>query len=300
VLKTTRLLIGTGLALGAIALTTTTARATESQQTQELKKLHWAVGQHALADSHGTFTAPQGVKAVTGSEARHADDVINGTSGSDSEAVAMVSTSGDVLYLTFVSSGFVTADDWKEVDAPKMLQDIRDATDGQNEERKKNGQSGLQVDGWVQEPRFDAARHSVVWILKLHEDNGGRPFLNATALALGRDGYERFVLAADADNPAKARSELNSLVGNFSYNKGSRWTDHLSGDKLAGFGIAALVGTVAGATIAKTVGFGALLLLLKKFFVLIVAAVIGAIAWLRKRLTPRPLVPPPPPMPPAA
>jgi hypothetical protein len=54
---------------------------------------------------------------------------------------------------------------------------------------------------------------------------------------------------------------------------------------MAELGVAALVGTAAGATIAKTVGFTAILLFLKKFFLLGFAAIAGIFVWLRKKLT---------------
>ena len=56
------------------------------------------------------------------------------------------------------------------------------------------------------------------------------------------------------------------LIHQYSFDPGFRFSDYVQGDKLAGYGIAALVGTAAGATIAKTVGFGAILLLFKEIF----------------------------------
>jgi uncharacterized membrane-anchored protein len=55
------------------------------------------------------------------------------------------------------------------------------------------------------------------------------------------------------------------------YDPGQRYEDHAAGDKLAGFGIAALVGAVAGAKLAKVAAVGGLLLLVKKFWFLVFA-----------------------------
>jgi uncharacterized membrane-anchored protein len=113
-------------------------------------------------------------------------------------------------------------------------------------------------------------------------DDGGRTVINAVAMQLGRHGYERFTLVSDGKDPRGDAALLASAVGGYRFDPGSRFSDYVQGDKLAGYGVAALVGTAAGATIAKTVGFGAILLLIKKFFVLIVAVIVGGFSYLKR------------------
>ncbi len=120
------------------------------------------------------------------------------------------------------------------------------------------------------------------WVVNLVDDKTNQPFVNAVALSLGRHGYERFTYATDAGHAQQTATELTALVNDYSFDKGSRFTDFIQGDKVAELGIAALVGTAAGATIAKTVGFGALLILLKKFFLVILAFGAGIFGWLKR------------------
>ena len=72
-----------------------------------------------------------------------------------------------------------------------------------------------------------------------------------------------------------------------SFDPGVRYSDHISGDKLAGYGIASLVAVVAGAKVAKAAGLGALIVLLKKFAVVIVAAAAGLFTWVWRLISGR-------------
>jgi uncharacterized membrane-anchored protein len=273
----------------------------QSIAKQEFAKMHWVAGTQKLAQSHGTFTVPRGGTMVSGAEAVRADNLINGTDDTSTEG--FVELKHRSLYLSYTDEGFVTADDWKDVNADELLKNIRDSTDEANEQRTKSGVSALHIDGWVQKPVFDEARKSVRWVTRAHDDHGS--LVNAVALQLGRHGYERFTLVSDGSDPKGDAAQLAAAVQAYRFDKGFRFSDYVPGDKVAGYGIAALVGTAAGATIAKTVGFGAILLLIKKFFLVFVALGLGAFRYLKGMFVRKPLVPmtepaPPPPTAPTA
>jgi uncharacterized membrane-anchored protein len=140
----------------------------------------------------------------------------------------------------------------------------------------------------------------VRWIVSLHSAHGR--FVNAVALQLGRHGYERFTLVTDGTNPAADRVALANYVQDYRFDPGFRFSDYVTGDKVAGFGVAALVGTAAGVTLAKTGALAAILLLLKKFFVVIIAAGAALYGRFKKSFGSRTKFGPPqqPPVPPAA
>jgi len=268
---------------GVLFCCTVAARATIDQQHQsaahrEFANMHWRGGTQSLSASHGTFVVPAGGAMVVGAEAERADELLNGTTSSDTEGLARIGRR--VLYLGYSDVGYVNADDWKDVDASELLKNMSQATEDANQERVKNGVSPMHTDGWIQPPVYDATRKSVRWVVGLHDADG--KFVNAVALQLGRGGYERFTLVSDGSNPQADAAILANAVRGYQFKKGFRFSDYVQGDKLAGFGIAALVGTAAGATIAKTVGFGAVLLLIKKFFVLILAAAAGAWGYVKR------------------
>lgn len=236
---------------------------------REFSAMHWTTGTQKLTESHGTFNVPKYSKIVLGYEAKHADMLINGRNSSLVEGIAF--TRGRTLYLSYADDGFITTDDWKNVNADELLKNISNVTEQDNENRLKNGMSAMHVDRWIQRPTFDEERKSVRWIFGAHNASG--KIVNAVALQLGRHGYERFTLASDGSDSAGDTVLLADAVHRYIFDPGFRFSDHVQGDKLAGYGIAALVGTAAGATIAKTVGFSAILLLFKKLFVLIITGI---------------------------
>jgi uncharacterized membrane-anchored protein len=270
------------LLLFSFVLARPVAAAVSSADAQ-LEKLPWRAGTQALSESHGKFRVPDHAVMVQGADARKADSLLNGQANSDSEAVVSMDD-GSVLYLIYNDSGYVSIDDWNDVNADDMLKSISEADATANEDRTKAGLPTIHTDGWIEPPTLNRQQNTVVWILKLH-DGRGATFSNAVALALGRHGYERFVLATKTQDPNALRAKMASLVPDYTFQPGFRFTDYVQGDRMAELGVAALVGTAAGATIAKTVGFTAILLFLKKFFLLGFAAIAGIFVWLRKKLT---------------
>jgi uncharacterized membrane-anchored protein len=271
----------------ALALVTVTAAgvlplaaaALDDKQLKEIRALHWQKGTVQLTESHGTFAVPARASILTGGDAQREDDIINGWNDANCEAVMIA---GDRrLILTYDDSGYVTADDWRNVDADKKLADIRTDIEDANAERAKNGRPATRLDGWVQPPVYDAAHATLRYMYALHQDNGTK-WINAVALVLGRHGYERFVLATDGKNPAAERLALAAYVKDYTFDHGFRFSDYVQGDKVAGYGLAALVGAGGAAALAKTGAFAAILLLAKKFIFIILAAGAALVGGVRR------------------
>ena len=83
-------------------------------------------------------------------------------------------------------------------------------------------------------------------------DDSPAPIVNSVAIKLGRHGYEKFTWVTAKETYVAKGGMLDRIVAAQSFNQGARYQDYVTGDKLAGYGIAALVGTVAGATLVKT------------------------------------------------
>ena len=75
------------------------------------------------------------------------------------------------------------------------------------------------------------------------------------------------------------------MLQSHKFDAGATYADHISGDKLAGYGIASLVALAAGAKVAQAAG---LLILVKKFGIFILAALTGAVAWAKRKFRRKP------------
>ncbi len=230
---------------------------------------HYKTGSIDFPNSHGTYVVPSHAKMVTGPDALLADEIINGTSGSNKDGVVFLKQG--LLYLSFVESGFVTLDDWQNLDAAAMLSGIKATTEASNYGRVANGGQSIHVDGWAQMPTVDPARESVRYILALH-DGSGR-FVNAVALKFGRHGYERFNLVSHACDVATASAILTASLKSYEFDPGYRRSDYLPGDKTTSVGFATLVRTAGLSNRAKTADFGSTSLVKSLIFVFIIVAV---------------------------
>ena len=195
----------------------------------------------------------------------------------------------------FHKSGFIKDDDARTWDADAMLSSLRHGTEEQNKAREKAGMPGLEVTGWSQPPRYDAARQRLVWAMTASVA-GAAPdapqHVNYNTFALGRQGYFSLdMLAALADLPALV-PVADRQIAALEYNSGKRYADFdPKVDRVAGYG---LVGLVVGAAdhkdsvVAQAVAFA------RRYAAPIIAAlaVLGALVLATRRRTPASKTPP--------
>lgn len=195
------------------------------------------------------------------------------------------SSSQWVIDVHWVKEGYVRDGDAKEWQADALLDSLKEATERGNIERQARGLPALDVVGWVEPPAYDGAAHRLVWSLSLreHDAPADRPqTINYNTYALGRDGFFSLDLVSSSEAIATDKQVVRDLLGTLVYFPGKRYEDFdQSTDKVAAYGLAALIGAVA----VKKLG---LLALGAAFFLKIwkVAAlvVVGALAGLRRFL----------------
>lgn len=170
--------------------------------------------------------------------------------------------------------GFVKDSDADKLDPEAILESIRSGTEAANEARQEKGWPPLTVVGWQERPRYDPASHNLTWSI-IGESEGNRS-INRNTRLLGRYGVMSAVLVCDPENLAAASQEADQLLQNFRYKSGSRYAEFLPGtDKVAEYGLVALVAGGAGAALVKSG-------LLAKLWKPLVALAFGAIAVLRR------------------
>lgn len=172
---------------------------------------------------------------------------------------------------TFSPMGYVKDDD--EIDADELLESIKSGDEESNEQRKRLGISELYTDGWAVPPHYDSESKRLEWGVRLISE--GQPVVNYTVRILGRTGVMNATLVADPETlQADVQSFKASLAG-FEFNPGERYAEFREGDRVAEYGLAALV-VGGGAAIAAKSG------LLAKFWKLIVLGVAGLAGLVKK------------------
>lgn len=168
----------------------------------------------------------------------------------------------------YEDSGYVKDDE--KLDGDEILSTLRDGVKEANEERQQRGFKPLSLDGWSEAPRYDAARHHMVWALIVSDPDGKS--VNYNTRILGRRGYVSLNLVTSPESLPAYKGNAATLLTAMNFEKGARYEDFdKKTDKVAEYGLAGLVLAGAGVGAAKLVKIG----LLAKFGKLIIAALIA-------------------------
>ena len=171
------------------------------------------------------------------------------------------------IIFEFSETGYVKDDEKDQIDAAALLQSMQEGTEEQNELRKEKGWPAFHVIGWEKPPYYDSQTNNLTWAIRGRSDEGGETINHSTRL-LGRRGTMKVDLVASPEQMAIAGPKFDALMADFSYVQGHRYSEFISGDKVASYGLTALVAGGAGAALVKTG-------LLKKFWKVLVAAAVS-------------------------
>jgi len=189
---------------------------------------------------------------------------------------------GGHWWATFEFDGAGYVKDDEKIDADALLKQIKDGDEAGNEERKKRGMPLLYTDGWYAPPRYDPDTHRLEWALKLHASDDPRPVINYTVRILGRKGYERATLVSDPESLDRDVAEFKQMLGGFDFRGGEKYSEFRAGDRVAEYGLAALVAGGAAAVAVKTGFWKSLVALAVAGWKLIAAGVAAAVAGIGK------------------
>jgi uncharacterized membrane-anchored protein len=181
-------------------------------------------------------------------------------------------------YLEFADEGYVKDDE--KIDAPALLKTLKENTEHANEERQRRGWTPLHVVDWATPPVYNTTTKRLEWATVL-ESQGGRG-VNFSTKILGRRGFTSVIMVTDPENLSAAENALDTVLMGYEFNQGERYADWRSGDKVAEYGLAALVVGGVAAVAAKKGLFSVLAGFLAAAWKFIAAGVVAAMAWLRR------------------
>jgi len=184
-----------------------------------------------------------------------------------------LSQSGWGIVITYDEDGHVNDEDADSIKYDELLKDMQSSMAQENEERKKNGYEPISIIGWAEPPSYDKTNHKLYWAKELAFGDRQQRTLNYNIRVLGRKGVLVLNAVAGMDQISTIKAEMPTVLAVTNFKEGNSYADFNSNtDKVAAYGIAALV---AGGVAAKLGFFAKLLALLiafKKF------AIIGVVA----------------------
>jgi len=262
------------ISLVIVGLSPVSAYATESEDTL---KINWIEGPNTVdvGKDLAKLDLPSEYVFADGEDAKKLmKEMDNYVTGIEQGIVFSKDNNENWFILfEFNDMGYVRDNDAKEIDADKLLSDIKKGTEEDNKERIKNGKSTLDIIGWDEKPHYDANTHNLVW--SVLSNSRGEQIVNYNVRVLGRGGVTEVTLVAGKDEMEKVKPKLGAIISNYSYKEGKKYTDYIKGDKAAEVGLTALIAGGVGAGAAKVGLLAKILLIFKKIWIVIIVGIGG-------------------------
>lgn len=188
-----------------------------------------------------------------------------------------------IIDIEWTEEGYVRDGEAKDWQADALLESMREGTEEQNKSRVERGIPAIEIVGWIEKPTYDSSANRLVW--SMASKNQGEPdgqiqTVNYNTYALGRKGFISMDLITGSDTVEKDKAVVRGLLATLQYEPGLRYADfNESTDRVAEYGIAALVGAVAAKKMGLLAMFGVFLL---KIWKVAMVALLGGFAAVKK------------------
>lgn len=278
-----KILLGCIAIISSLALSTNCmAEEPKKEMTAEefLASLHFQQGDILLPKKIATLKLPAGFRYLPPADAeRVLVDAWGNPPGYETLGMIFPADRSPLdenswgVVITYDEDGHVKDDDALSIKYDEILADMKKQTEENNEQRKKDGYPAMTLVGWAEPPRYDSSTHKFYWAKELSSEGHAHNTLNYNIRVLGRKGVLVLNAVAGMDQVGEIRSQMPTVVSATDFTSGNRYADFDSStDKVAEYGLAALL---AGGVAAKLGLFGKLFALLLAFKKLIVVGVLA-------------------------
>ena len=243
---------------------------------QELQKLAWQRGPgEGAIGAKAKISIPNGFSFLDERNTRRFLELMGNPPRDGHTMIAPANLDWFAVF-SFDAVGYVKDDE--NIDAAALLDSLKKGDDPGNEERKRLGMSPIYTDGWHVPPHYDSGSKRLEWGMRLRDEKGGM-HVNYTSRLLGRSGVMSAVLVSSPQTLNEDVKAFNGALAGYRFNAGEQYAEFKSGDKIAEYGLAALVVGGAAAAAAKA---GLFKSLGKFLWVIIGGGLMGGWALLKK------------------
>jgi uncharacterized membrane-anchored protein len=278
--------------LGVAFIAAVPARAQDGTASTRLDRIDWAAGPvKGRLNDVAEVGVPAGCRFTDAKGAKEFMVLTENPPSGHEAGVVLCSDGGEKKDYWFVvfeydASGYVKDDEKATLDQRKILETLQEGTEAGNEERRDRGWDQIEVVGWQAAPFYDDKTHNLTWATRIRTKGGTEESINHSVRLLGRGGVMNVDLVSGKEQYANVLGTFTEMLDDYEYVSGSRYAEWRQGDKVAKYGLTALIAGGAGAAAMKLGLFGKLwkfalgiLLALKK---LVIVALAGAAAFVKK------------------
>lgn len=279
-----------GLLAAMVASAVPAAAQEESAQAaaeQLVKSLSFRDGEIAVPQAEAHFRLGPNFRYLEKADTRKVLEQLWGNPPDDTVLGMIVPTEPTLLedsswavVVTYSDEGYVSDEDAAKIDYDEMLASMKDSTQEENAARKEAGYGAVELVGWAVPPRYDGASKKLYWAKELAFEGSQGHTINYDIRVLGRRGYLSLNAVAGMSELPVVQTGMQQLLTMTEFDAGARYADFdESTDKVAAYGVAALIG---GGLAAKAGLFAKIGLVLAKFWKLLLIGIV-AIGALIKR-----------------
>ena len=214
---------------------------------EELRKLAWQEGpSEGHISTQATIVVPKGYLFLDDKNTRRFLELAGNPPTDGNYLLAPESLKWFSVF-SFEATGYVKDDE--KIDPDELLKSLKESDGPGNEERKRLGMPSLTTDGWQVPPHYDAQTKRLEWGTRLRQEDG-QMIVNYTSRLLGRSGVMSATLVSSVETLPADTQEFKTALEQFHYVAGERYAEFKEGDKIAEYGLAALIlgGAAAVAT----------------------------------------------------
>ncbi len=243
------------LICGILAVAASEGRAQSAEPDRywnDINKLHWQFGAtQGRIGEQATLVVPKGYGFLGSADTRRFLE-LNGNPARDNRYLVAPEDLKWFGVFVFEPLGYVRDDE--TIDPDRLLQTLRENATSEDEERKRLGMPALHLEGWSVPPHYDAHTKRLEWGTKLRTEEN-ELLVNYTIKLLGRSGVMDAILVSDPQNLDRDVKEFKSVLTWYDFTPGHKYSEFRSGDKVAEYGLTALVVGGAAAAAAKSGAF---------------------------------------------
>ena len=264
-------------------------KAPQSEKMQKLADgLNYQKGEVTLKGGLAKIRVPEEFRYL---DSKDADTVLSRLWGNppDSSTLGMIvpakispaSEEAWAVVITYDEDGYVKDDEAEKMDYDQVLKTMKERTREGSKEREKEGYPGIELVGWATPPHYDKATHKIYWAKELKVGGGGdQNSLNYNIRMLGRRGVLVLNAVAGMSQMKDIEAATPAVLAMVDFQEGNRYTDfNASTDKVATYGLAALV---AGGLAAKAGLFKGLIVAVLAAKKVVIVGLVAVAAWLKK------------------
>lgn len=252
------------------------------EESDPYQNLKWQSGPNTQSiDDKATIEIPENYYYLDEVETKKYSDLNhNPSSGQDS-----MITNGSTweAYFNFDPIGYVQ--DNEKIEPDELLEQYKEGVKIGNEQRREKGWETLEVDGWFFKPQYDKQKKLLEWAFLLRNTSNNKPVVNYYTKVLGRTGATSVLLVSAPENMNASISDLKEKLAGFEYNSGEKYAEFKEGDKIAEYGLSALILGGAAAVAAKKGFFPIILAFLASAWKFLIIPFVLFFGWFKSLFT---------------